>query len=340
MSSARVLILYNEPVLPPGHPEFDSEHEIVGTTAAVRRSLSEAEFGVAVVGVRDDPSALLDALRDHSPDVVVNLFEGTARREETEAYVAGLLEWLDIPFTGCPSRTLSLARDKAQTKHLLKGAGLPTPGFFLIQDEAVPRCPLAWPVIVKPANQDASVGLDHGSVVTGQPQLLERVAALLRTYGPPVLVEEYIGGREFNVGVVEAPELRVLPISEIEFAYADAGSWPIVTYDAKWQPESRDFRATPPRCPADVEPQLAERLSRLATAAYRLLGCRDYARVDFRVREPDQAYILEVNPNPDLSPAAGLANALACGGVGYADFVVQMVRHALARGKRGTGANG
>jgi D-alanine-D-alanine ligase len=264
---------------------------------------------------------------------VFNLFEGTADDGRTEAYVSGLLEWLGIPFTGCPFQTLSLARDKHLTKQLLRGAGLPTPDFVVAEELPVPERPPRWPVIVKPAMQDASIGLDQRSVVTDKRSLGDRVAYLLETYGPPVLVEEFIRGRELNVGLIEAPDLRTLPVSEVLFLDPDPGFWPIVTYDAKWRPGSRDYEATPARYPAEVAPRLSARLTRLARAAFRLLGCRDYARVDFRVRPNGQPYILEVNPNPDFNPTAGLAGGLTSAGLTHAQFTVELVRAALGRAK-------
>jgi D-alanine-D-alanine ligase len=333
-SPPRVLILYNEPVLPISHPDADSEHEILYTADAVHQTLTEAGYRVDRLGVARDPDVLLSGIRDRRPDVIFNLFEGLADFNSSEVHVAGLLEWLGLPFTGCPYQTLCLARTKHVTKHLLKGAGLPTPEFFVVEQLPVPACPLGWPVIVKPATQDASVGLDQGSVVTDQERLETRVASLLDTYGPPVLVEQFIRGREFNVGLIEAPDLRVLPVSEILFVEKDPGYWPIVTYDAKWKPGSRDYEATPPRYPATVTPKLQEKLEALAVQAFRLLGCRDYARVDFRVRPPARPYILEVNPNPDFSPTAGLAGGLGSAGITHAQFTVELVQRALARARK------
>jgi D-alanine-D-alanine ligase len=193
---------------------------------------------------------------------------------------------------------------------------------------------MEWPVIVKPAAQDASVGLDQGSVVATQHDLDERVAVLLDAYGPPVLVEQFIRGREINVALIEAPDLRVLPPSEILFTSTDPDYWPIVTYDAKWKPGSRDYEATPPRYPAEVTPRLRDKLAALSKEAFRLLGCRDYARVDFRVRPGGRPYILEVNPNPDFSPTAGLAGGLASAGLTHAGFAAALVQAALARGRK------
>ena len=268
MRPTRVLILHNQPVLPVGHTDYESEHEIVSTVEVVHQTLSDAGFEAACLGVSTNPQVLLHGLEQHQPDVVFNLFEGTGDHGNTEAYVAGLLDWLGMPFTGSPFHALTLARSKHLTKYLFQGAGLPTPAFFIVEALPVLECPLEWPVIVKPAQQDASVGLDQGSVVTDLERLQERVAGLLRNYGPPVLVEQFIPGRELNVAVVEAPDLRLLPISEVLFVDKEPGYWPIVTYDAKWRPGTRDYEATPPRYPADVTPRLAERLGALARPGF------------------------------------------------------------------------
>jgi D-alanine-D-alanine ligase len=330
--STRVLLLFNEPVLPADHPDADSEHEILYTVDEVHKVLDAAGFEVCRLGVCRDPEALVAGIREQRPDVVFNLFEGLADAYDTEAHVAGLLEWLNLPFTGSPYQTLCLARTKHMTKYLLRGAGLPTPDFYVVEQLPAPPNPLEWPVIVKPATQDASVGLDQGSVVTRQAQLNDRIAYLLETYGPPVLVEQFIRGREFNLGLVEAPDLRVLPPSEILFTSTDPSVWPIITYDAKWKPGTPDYEVTPPKYPAEVTPKLQEKLETLAKQAFRLLGCRDYARVDFRVRPSGKPYILEINPNPDFSPMAGLCGGLQSAGIAHADFTVDLVQRALARG--------
>jgi D-alanine-D-alanine ligase len=333
MRQPRVLILYNQPVLPVGHPDYESEHEILYTVEVVNGHLLKARFQVAQLGISKDVSALVSGLDDQQPDVIFNLFEGTGDHGQTEAFVAGLLEWKGIPFTGSPFQTLCVARSKHLTKHLLRGAGLPTPAFLVVDQLPIPECTLEWPVIVKPATQDASVGLDQGSVVTSQERLVERVAWVLNNYGAPVLVEEFIRGRELNVALIEAPDLRALPISEVLFVDEDPAFWPIVTYDAKWKPGSRDYESTPPRYPAEVSPRLTERLTALTRQAFRLLGCRDYVRCDFRVRPSGKPYFLEVNPNPDFSPTAGLAGGLESAGVTHAQFTVDLVWNALARNR-------
>ncbi len=332
MHSSRVLVLYNEPTLPPDHPDADSEHDILYTSDVISKILIEAGYPVTRLGVSDDSAALLAGLREHKPDVVFNLYEGTAKYGNTEAYVAGLLEWLGIPFTGSPSQALWLARSKPLTKHLLAGAGISTSAFFVIDQLPVPRCTIDWPVIVKPGREDASVGIDQQSVVTSQKQLEDRVEYILNRYGAPVLVEQFIGGREFNVGLIELPDLQVLPFSEIMFIDKTPGYWPLVTFDAKWKPGTRDFQATPPVNPAEVDPDLREWVETIAIRSYQLVGCRDYARVDVRVDEKGRPYVLEVNPNPCISPLAGFAEALKSAKIPHAQFVVELVRMALQRG--------
>src|SRR5438309_893078 len=134
MNFPRVLILYNDPVLPAGHPEFESEHEILSTVEAVDGFLRQAGYDVARLGVSKNPGALLAGLGELRPDVVFNLFEGTADQGDSESYVAGLLDWLGLPYTGSPAQALSLARRKHLTKFVLQGAGLPTPAFFVVEE--------------------------------------------------------------------------------------------------------------------------------------------------------------------------------------------------------------
>jgi D-alanine-D-alanine ligase len=332
--SSRVLIVYNEPVLATDHPDADSEHEIFYTVEEVEKALVEAGHDVRRLAVCRDPAELIAGVRRERPDVVFNLFEGLADQSDTEAHAAGVLDWLGVPYTGSPYLTLCLARNKHLTKHVLQGAGLPTPAFQIVEELPAPECHLGWPVIVKPATQDASVGLDQGSVVTDQASLEARVALLLENYGAPVLIEQFIRGRELNIGLIESPELQVLPVSEILFTDPDPGFWPIVTYDAKWKPGTRDYESTPPRYPAEVRPRLQAKLEALSMKAFRLLGCRDYARVDFRVGLTGRPYILEVNPNPDFSPLAGLSGGLQSAGLTHSRFAADLVQMALARGAK------
>jgi D-alanine-D-alanine ligase len=332
MTAPLVLVLYNHPLLPGDHPDADSEHSIVDIASRMAEILEgDGGFRTTLLGLKQDPAALWTELRRRKPAVVFNLFEGNVENTDTESYVAGLLQWHGIPFTGSPMQALTLARAKHLAKPLLRGAGLPTADFMVVSELPVPPCNLEWPVIVKPAQQDASVGLNQDSVCTSQFQLEQRVQYILETYGAPVLVEEFIHGREFNVALVELPELECLPPAEIVFPSERPGFWPILTYDGKWKPGTSDYEITPPRYPADISPRTAERLGTIAKHAYRLMGCKDYARVDFRMKSNGRPFILEVNPNPEISATAGFAGCLGSAKIPHQEFIVRLIRHALNR---------
>jgi D-alanine-D-alanine ligase len=336
--SRYILVLYNLPVLDPSHPDAESERESVDTAEQIAKALEAAGHRITSLGLGVDPRPLLDLIERDRPDAVFNLFEGLATQSGTEPVVAGLLEWLGVPFTGSPSPTLQLCRDKPRAKLLMQGAGIPTPRFMAMTPQGESSSPGdwagPWPVIVKPGAEDASVGLDQTSVVTTQAQLMTRVQFLLDRYGPPVLVEQFIDGREFNLSLIADPTPRVLPLAEIVFERSATDLWPIVTYDAKWSPESRDYLATPPVCPAQVADELAERLRAIALQAFEVFGCRQYARFDFRVDPAGQPFLLEVNPNPDINPTAGLTQALLVAGLTHGEFVIALVEDCLGLQRR------
>jgi D-alanine-D-alanine ligase len=333
----RILVLYNEPVLAEGHPDYISEVEVLDNVEAVQEALIAAGYEVARLGATSDPQVLLNGLRDHAPHAVVNLFEGAADNNASELYACGLLEWLGIPYTGCPFHTLVLARSKHIAKRLFVAGGLPTAPFFVAEQFPLVECPIRFPVIVKPAQQDASVGVDQKSVATDLESLNARISYLVEQFGGPVLVEEFIFGREVTVALVEMPDLRLLPATEAVFPDAGPGYWPILSYDAKWTRGSTEYETTDYHFHAQMSPELQALVEGSARKAFRLLGARDYARVDFRIRAGDnQPFLLELNPNPDFAPDRALANNLWAAGLSHTEFTVQLVRNALARGAAGT----
>lgn len=331
----RILVLYNEPVLPADHPDAESEHDILETVDDTFRVLEAAGFETRRLGINYDPQPLLDEVKRHRPDAVFNLFEGVPTQPGTEISAAALLEWLNLSFTGCPSPALALGRDKIRTKHLLAGTGLPTAPYMIIDGLPVPRWRRGWPAIVKPATEDASIGIDQGSVVESQKQLAERVALVLERFGPPVLVEKFVFGREFHVNMIEdgvgAGErpIRVLPLAEIAFQETP-GRWPVYTFTAKWDMESDEYRTAPLVAPVEIEAAPFERLRVIAEKAFRLLGCRDYARLDVRMAPDGSFTILEANPNPYLNSLA-LVNGVMAIGRTHEQLLVEMALAAVAR---------
>jgi D-alanine-D-alanine ligase len=210
---------------------------------------------------------------------------------------------------------------------LLSAAGLPVPVFVLAQANKIPA-DFPLPAIVKPAAEDASVGIDNGAVCTSKRALKKRVAHLLGQF-EEVLVQEYVAGREFNVGFIGK---RMLPVAEIRFDSLPDGTWPIVSYAAKWIPGSPEDKGTVPVCPAEMDAELSQRIAHVARSAWEHLSeGAGYGRVDLRLGDDGQAYVLEVNPSPDLSSNAGLARMGRAFGWTYDDLVMQIVDEALMR---------
>jgi D-alanine-D-alanine ligase len=319
MTKPSVLVLYNQPLLPGDHPEAASEHTIIEIAERMAKVLDAAGFSVGKLALGADPGVLWSELKQRKPDVVFNLYEGQLDNAESETYVAGLLEWSGIAYTGSRPRTLSLARAKDMTKYLLKGAGLPSAEFAVVDTLPVPAWNSAFPAIVKPARMDASVGIDQKSVCVSQAEIEDRVNYLFATYGSPVLIERYIKGREFHVPLVEVSRLHALPPLEIGLPDEAPGAWSILSYERKWGP------AAPQKTRADLPGELVNRLADIAVKAYRLVGCRHYARVDFRMSELGELFILEVNPNPEISEDSGFGP----GSMPLETFVVRLVEEAL-----------
>lgn len=279
---------------------------------------------------------LVDFLTRVQPEVVFNCCESLGGTAALEAGVASIFDLCGVAYTGSPALTLGMALDKGVAKSLFRAAGVPTPPFAVMRDEtgfALAR-DLAYPLIVKPLAEDASIGIDAGSVVHEESALRTRVRALWQAFEQPALVEEFIDGRELNVALLADPAgaWQVLPVADIPFESLPPGVPAIVSYDAKWAPRSAEYRATPARCPAPLDAGLEWRVGQVSIAAAQAVGLRDYGRVDLRLRAADAAlFVLEVNPNPDLSVDAGFMRAGIAGGLTVSSIVERILACALAR---------
>jgi D-alanine-D-alanine ligase len=260
-------------------------------------------------------------------DAVFNLCEGIGGHAKYEDFVVATLELTGVPYTGCKPWAVTVAHRKHVANTLLARAGAPIPRFFLSNGNRVPS-DLTLPVIVKPAAEDASVGIDTGSVCTTKRALKKRLAEVVEQWDE-VLVQEYVAGREFNVGFVGND---ALPIAELCFDNMPEGSWPILTYSAKWDVGSPEDLGSTPVCPADVTPEVQKRIIAVARDAWQsLCGAEGYGRVDLRVDASGQPYILEVNPNPDISDSAGLSRMAKAQGWEYDELIHRIVDEALSR---------
>lgn len=254
-------------------------------------------------------------------DLVFNLVEGLDGVGGEESRMAAAQERAGRPMTGARPDALALARRKDRVNAILAANGLPVPRWTLATPEAV----AAWasfPAIVKPAAEDASIGIDESSVVTTHWELQHAVAAAQT----PAMIQAFVGGRELNVGIVGD---ALLPISEIVFS----GSRRVVSYAAKWDPGSEADRHTRPLCPAPLDPARCAQVLDLARRAWAAVGGSGYGRVDLRADEHGEPWILEVNPNPDLAPTAGLARMADAAGWGYDGLIDRIL--AAAGGSRG-----
>lgn len=320
-------------------PEKVSEDSVARVAEIVCETLNQAGMEAVVVPLQRSMFTFLRRLKELNVEVVINLCEGFFGNPQWEANVAAVMEMLHIPFTGNGSRTLALCQDKHQAKAVLSSFNLPVAASQLITS-AEEIVNLKLPVIVKPNSEDASVGVHPESVVHDHEALAARVEKIVRTYNQPAIVEEYIEGREFNVAVLEDGEPRALPVSEIDFSTMPEGYPHICSYEAKWHPDHILNKTTVPVCPARLNKTLSGKLQELAVTAFNVMGCRDYARVDFRMNGDGEIFILEVNPNPDISLDAGYARALKAAGIEYADFWKLMINNARQRKTGNVAANG
>jgi D-alanine-D-alanine ligase len=326
---ARVAIVYNEPL----SSRYDERGEqaavsgVLEAVEAVHEALLKLGYGVVKVPLAPPLRRASQRLTALEAVLVFNLFEGFAGHPETEAEIAEILSALGKAYTGCPAGALKLALDKARTKVVLKKAGIKTPDFQLLRPETLSGFSLSYPCIVKPRREDASHGLSPESVVYNFASLDKQVTAVSRFYGGQALVEHFIGGREFNATVLGD---TVLPISEIVYSLPQ-GMPRILSFAAKWQPDSPYFQGTKVVCPAEIGADEKKKIARTTLAAFRLLGCRGYARVDMRQDKAGQLNVIEVNPNPDISPGSGAVRQAEAAGMTYPQFIERIIQLALEK---------
>jgi D-alanine-D-alanine ligase len=323
----RVLVLSNDPNY--GQPFQQAATEEVDEVAqGVAAALAKRRIEHDTLWLGGSIEPLLEMLKKRRYSAVFNLCEALGGDPRGEILVAQTLACLKVPFSGCGPNALALCLDKGLSKSLLRALGFPVPRYFIVSPwERIPTLPFGWPMIVKPIQEDASIGIHDQSVVRSKAALAEQVETIHSRYHQSAIVEEFVSGREFNISVVGDKVHRALPVSEIDFSGLPAGMPRIVTYEAKWNKSDPRYTGTVPIVPAPLPPAFARRLQKLAVRAGKALGCRHYWRVDFRVSSrTGEPRIVEVNPNPDLHPEAGLARALKVSGVPYATFVKQVVQ--------------
>lgn len=318
------------PECPAGNPD---DEDVIVEVIAVEGSLRRMGHTFDRIYVEDEIDPVVRWVRDNPGGAVFNLCESFRGSNLAHMNMPALLELLGVPYTGSPPLTCGLTTHKAMAKSVIRAAGLPTPEAFLCPAGDLPRSapPWGYPAIVKPALEDASVGVDEASVVHDDAGLAARVRYVHDRYFQPAIVERYVHGREINAAVVGNDPPRALPLSEIQFVDYPEGKPRVVGYTAKWIHESFEYQHTKGVCPAHLPEALTRRIQRMALAAFQAVGCRDYARVDFRLAEDGSPYVLEVNANPDITDGAGLARAARACELGYDGLIRIILDGAISR---------
>ena len=330
MKKLRALVVVHSSLVPPDSLEGYSDKAIAEwrTEYDVIAALRKAGHTVQALGVLDSLTELRTALMDWHPDVVFNLLEEFNGIATYDQHVVAYLELMRQPYTGCNPRGLLLARDKVLCKQLLAFHRIPTPQFAVFRRGEKFHLPrrLRFPLFVKSATEDASLGIAQASVVEDAARLRERVQFMHEQIVSDALVEEYIEGRELYVGVIGNERLTRLPVWEMQFGSLPESLPAIATRKVKWDRAYQKKYGITTREASDLPPLVLARIDRLARRIYRALHLSGYARIDVRLRADGMLYVLEANPNPNIEREEDFAAAAKAAGVGYAKLLDRLMR--------------
>jgi D-alanine-D-alanine ligase len=304
------------------------------TIAAVEAALSRLGKVVRLEAKEDFP----ERLRQANPDIVFNIAEGF-HGVNRESHVPAICEFFGIPYSGSDPFTLTLCLDKARTKETLTFHGIPTPRFAVVErveDLGAVTEELAFPLFVKPLHEGSSKGITDANLCFDRGHLSRQTAFLLENYRQPVLVEEYLPGKEFTCAVVgNGDEALVLPIVGMNFETLPKGALPIYSFDAKFVWDRPENPLDIFQCPARITRELQASIERVTLDAFRVLGCRDWARIDVRLDASGKPNVLEVNPLPGILPDPAdnscLPKAARAAGIGYEELIQNCLKYAAAR---------
>jgi len=299
-------------------------NSVVDGVNSIQGTLEALGHQVTLIRVSEGILPFVKQLQALKPDLIFNLCEGFGELSSGEYCVAGLLELLGIPYTGSGPFALALALDKPTAKHLFTAAGMRTPAFSVCHEGDQPPAGLSYPLMLKLAGEDASLGITTDNVVNDEASCRARLQALFTEHRVAVLAEEFIEGREFTVAILDRDPIV---LEEIVFTVEPK----ILCYRAKWATGSREDLGTRAVFEPPVDANQRAEMFDLALRACDIIGTRDYSRVDFRMNERGEIYVLEVNPNPDITPNSGYRGSLQAAGIAFPDFVTRIVSCALNR---------
>ncbi|MBT8383410.1 MAG: ATP-grasp domain-containing protein [Ignavibacteria bacterium] len=308
-----------------------SEKSFVKELNKIKRALSKYFKNVEALAVDRDVNKTLNNINSFNPDIIYNFVESVEGISSYEWCMTGLFQLLSLEFTGCTPISLGNCLNKERTKTILKARGILTPDNITLQQNSrftKKDINLNYPIILKLNTEDASIGISEFSVVNNYKELRRQFRFLAETYSKDIILEEFIKGRELNVAILGD---RVLPISEIKFKGLPSGLPNIVTYDSKWIEGSTYYNNTKPVVPAELGERIKNKIEKVAWAAYEALNCRDYARVDIRLSKNGVPFVIEVNPNPDISSDSGFARAAEADGITHEELLFTIANFALIR---------
>lgn len=327
-SRQRILALVHEQLVPPGNAgeaeastaEWKTEYDVVSTLRALGHE-------VLPLGVGGDLGPVRKALEEFKPHIVFNLLEAFDQVPGWDHNVVAFLELMKVPYTGCNSRGLLLARDKALAKKLLSYHRIPVTDFAVFPARRRVRRPrrLAFPLIVKSLTLDSSIGISQASVVETEEKLEERVRFIHESIGTDALVETYVEGRELYVGILGNQRLQVLPIWELLFTKMPEDQRKIATERLKWSLGYQRKRGIVSAGAKDLPEGAAARIRDICKRVYRSLMLSGYARIDLRLSDTQGLYVMEANPNPELAKSEDLAQSAKAAGLEYADLLQRIV---------------
>ncbi len=331
----RVLVLMHPTLVPPeslkGHTP--DEINVWKTEFDVVHGLRRLGHEVRPLGVQDELNPIRVAAEEWKPDVVFNLLEEFHGISNFDAHVVSYLELLKLAYTGCNPRGLALARSKIITKKLAAYHRVRVPAFFVVARGRKVRRPksLPFPLFVKSASEEASLGISQASIVDSDEKLAERVRFVHENIGSDALVDEYIEGRELYVGAIGNERVRVLPTWEMDFGKLPESGEPIATAAVKHSTEYQKKHRIDIRRAEGLDPAIERRIQGVTRRVYRMLELDGYARVDYRLTAKGELYLLEANPNPEIAEKEEFASAAAAAGLKYRALLARVLSLALAR---------
>ncbi len=312
-------------------PDFLAECDSDETIGAIGEALGE-RHDVFPIEADEEAYHRLKKLR---PDLVFNIAEGLVGPNR-ESHIPSICEMLGIPYTGSDPLTLGICLDKSRAKEILAYHKIPTPAFWVVENGMGVSLRVKLPAIVKPLHEGSSKGIKDNSVVRTRPDLKARVREIQAIYREPVIVEQFLTGREFTVGVLgNPPNVEILPIVEIDLSQLPPGANPVYSYEAKWIWDQPDKPLEIFRCPAELDIDLKNRIEDIIRRTISVLRIRDWCRIDLRLDERGEPNILEINPLPGVLPNpeenSCLPKAARTAGYSYTALIHRVVDEAAAR---------